>query len=132
MNRHRFVEHGGEVEVELEATTEAGLFEAAIEVFAELVSVDTEGPGVRHEIELSCVDRALLLADWLNELVYLAEVDQFVPERLVAFELARDRLRATVVGRREHPSHLVKAVTLNSLEYGEREGMWHGRVVLDV
>lgn len=132
MHRHRFVEHGGEVEVELEAATEAGLFAAAVESFAELVSVGGEGPCVRREIDLVGDDRALLLVDWLSELIFLAELEQFVPERLAAFELAGDRLRATVTGRRGHPAHLVKAVTLNNLEFSQWGGIWHGRVVLDV
>jgi SHS2 domain-containing protein len=132
VSTHRFVEHGGEVEIELESPTEAGLFAAALDAFAELVSAEGEGSSARHEIELAGDDRALLLVDWLSELVYLTEVEQFVPERLASFELAGGRLRATVAGRRDDPAHLVKAVTLNELEFAERGGSWHGRVVLDV
>jgi SHS2 domain-containing protein len=51
---------------------------------------------------------------------------------VTAFELVGNGLRATVTGRRDRPRHLVKAATLNSLELGEHEGKWHGRVVLDV
>jgi SHS2 domain-containing protein len=66
-------------------------------------------------------------------LVFLAEVEEFVPERVASFTLADGCLRATVEGRRGHPRHLVKAVTLNKLELGQPEGgRWHGRVVLDV
>ena len=133
VSTHRFVEHTGEVEVELEAATEEGLFAAAVDAFAELVSAPgDDGAGARHEIELDGKDRAMLLVDWLNELVYLAEVEGFVPEQVVAFDLASGRLRATVAGRRAAPAHLVKAVTLNNLEFGQREGVWRGRVVLDV
>ena len=71
-NTYRFAEHGGEVEVELESTTEMGLFAAATDAFAELVSTEAEGPCVQHEIEVEGDDRAVLLVDWLNELVYLA------------------------------------------------------------
>jgi SHS2 domain-containing protein len=129
---YRFVEHGGEVELELEAASEAGVFEAALGAFAELVASGEEGAGVRHEIELAGADRPLLLVDWLNELVFLAEVEGFVPERVAELELAGDRLRATVAGRRGRPRQLVKAVTLNGLELGEAGGLWRGHVVLDV
>lgn len=132
MTAYRFAEHGGEVELELEAATEAGIFEAALEAFAELVSSDGEGAAVRREISLEESDRRLLLVDWLGELIFLAEVKQFVPEQLVSFELAADRLRATVSGRSGHPRQLVKAVTLNNLQLSQEGGAWHGRVVLDV
>ena len=129
---HRFIEHTGEVQVELEAASEEGIFEAALEAFAELASTDCDRAPASHRIELATPDRALLLADWVNELVYLAEVADFVPEAIRAFELAGDRLLATVEGHRDHPRQLVKAVTLNDLELAEVDGRWHGRVVLDV
>ncbi len=132
MTAYRFAEHGGEVELELEAATEAGIFEAALEAFAELVSSDEEGAAIRHEISLDEGDRCLLLVDWLGELIFLAEVEQFVPDRLASFKLTGDRLRATVIGRRGRPRHLVKAVTLNDLQLSQEGGAWHGRVVLDV
>jgi SHS2 domain-containing protein len=87
---------------------------------------------VRHAIELHARDRALLLVDWLNELVYLAEVDGFVPEQLSSIDLDAEGLRITVSGRREEPSQLVKAVTLNSAEFREQGPLWLARVVLDV
>ncbi|MGZ4430848.1 MAG: archease [Gaiellales bacterium] len=129
---HRFVEHVGEVEIELEAATEAGIFEQALAAFAELVEADGDGEPASHEIELAAQDDALLLVEWLNELVFLAEVDQFVPDRVTELELADGDLRARVVGRRACPRHLVKAVTLSDLQLQQEGGTWRGRVVLDV
>jgi SHS2 domain-containing protein len=129
---YRFVEHIGEVEVELDAASEAGIFEFALSAFAELTGGAGGGEPAAHEIELTASDRALLLVDWLSELVFLAEVERFVPERVTAFELEDGRLSATVAGYRGDPSHLVKAVTLNRLALERKGGTWHGRVVLDV
>jgi SHS2 domain-containing protein len=129
---YRFVEHVGEIELELAAANEPGIFEAALAAVADLVAVDSAGEPASHEVELAERDRALLLVDWLSELVFLAEVAQFVPERVASFELADGRLRATVEGHCDHPRHLVKAVTLNRLALEQEGGRWHGRVVLDV
>jgi SHS2 domain-containing protein len=130
---YRFVEHVGEVELRLEAASEPEIFGAALAAFAELVRTDGEGDPASHEVELTAGEHALLLVDWLGELVFLAEVSQFVPERVASFTLADSCLRATVEGRRGRPRQLVKAVTLNKLELGQQEGGgWHARVVLDV
>jgi SHS2 domain-containing protein len=129
---HRFVEHVGEVEIDLDASSEAEIFASALAAFAELVASDGAGGEERRNVELSASDHALLLVDWLSELVYLAEVDGFVPVRVEALELDGDRLRAAVAGRRGELRHLVKAVTLHGLELREEGGAWHGRVVLDV
>jgi SHS2 domain-containing protein len=129
---YRFVEHVGEVEVELEARSETGIFEAALTAFAELVGGRNGGEPIVHVVHLTAAEADLLLVDWLSELVFLAEVEGFVPERLSAIEIIDGRLRATVSGRRGEPRHLVKAVTLSKLDLDQREGTWHGRVVLDV
>ena len=129
---YRFVEHVGEVELELEAATEAGVFEAALAAFAELSGDGGQGEAAVHEIDLEAADRPLLLADWLNELVFLAEAERFVPERVERLELDETHLRATVAGRHGSPSPLVKAVTLNRLAFTHEGGRWHGRVVVDV
>jgi SHS2 domain-containing protein len=127
----RFVEHVGEVEVELEAMSEAGIFEAALGAFAELVALSGGEPASR-EIDLDAGDLALLLVDWLGELVYLAEVERFVPRRVVAIEVVGNSMRATVEGRLGDPRHFVKAVTLNRLQFEQEGELWHARVVLDV
>jgi SHS2 domain-containing protein len=129
---HRFVEHVGEVEIELDADSEAGIFDSALAAFAELVGSGDGGEPAEHTVDLAAAEPALLLVEWLGELVFLAEVEGFVPERLAAIDLIDGRLRATVSGRRDHPRHLVKAVTLSKLELARDGGTWHGRVVLDV
>jgi SHS2 domain-containing protein len=129
---HRFVEHGGEVEVELAAENEIGIFAAALDAFAELVAGSEDGEPTEVQIELPGRDRTLLLVDWLNELLFLAEVEQFVPRHITSIEREDERLQATVAGYRGTPRPLVKGVALNGLRFEQEGGVWHGRVVLDV
>jgi SHS2 domain-containing protein len=129
---HRFVEHMGEVELEIVAVSEAAVFREALAAFGGLVGEGEDGEPARHDVEVSAGDRALLLVEWLSELVFLAEVDGFVPERLSALDLSGGHLRATVEGRRGRPRHLVKAVTLNNLELERAGDHWYARLVLDV
>jgi SHS2 domain-containing protein len=129
---HRFVEHGSEVEVELAAGNEIGILAAGLDAFAELVTADEDGEPTQIEIELPGRDRTLLLVDWLNELLFLAEVEQFVPRQIESIELGDDRLRATVAGYRGTPRPLVKGVALSGLRFEQEGGAWHGHVVFDV
>jgi SHS2 domain-containing protein len=130
----RFVEHVGEVELVLEAASEEGLFAEATAAFRELVDgAGAAGEPLRHELELRAPEPGLLLADWLDELVFLAEVEGFVPLRVTALELDdRGGLRAALEGVRGRPRHLVKGATLHRLELARNGGEWHARVVLDV
>jgi len=129
---YRWVEHTGEAELSIEAATPEGVFEDALAAYAELVRRDGDGEPQRHEIALEARDAATLLADWISELVFLAETRDFVPERITVLELSDTSLRATVEGRRGSPSHLVKAVTYHGLELRKEGDAWRARVVLDV
>ena len=132
MTVYRWVEHTAELELQIDAPSQEGLFVDALDAFGELVGGDPEGEPARHEVFVLSEDPAVLLAEWLEELVFLAETESFVPERLLALELDRGELRADVEGRRGRPSQLVKAVTYHGLTVEQRKDVWHARVVLDV
>ena len=130
---HRYVEHVGEIELALEAPSEAELFAEATAAFRELV----DGCAVRrepltHEVSLGPAEPARLLGDWLDELIFLAEVDAFVPERVAAIELTGASLHATLEGARALPRNLVRAATLHDLELSHEDRVWRAHVVLDV
>lgn len=129
---HRFADHTGEVELLTEAGSEAEIFAEVARAFAELVDRGSAGrPGRRH-VALRAEDRAALLVDWVNELVYLAEVDGFVPGR-AEIRIDGATLDASLTGRLDAaPANLVKAATLSGLEFEEGPDGWRARLVLDV
>ncbi|MGH3082152.1 MAG: archease [Gaiellaceae bacterium] len=129
----RWVEHTAELGLELEATSQEGVFEEALVASAELVGEGGAGEQVTRDIELDAAELDVLLVDWLSELLYLADSEQFVPERVTSIELDDERLRATVEGRHGDPRQLLKAATLHRLEFRRNDtGGWRAHVVLDV
>jgi SHS2 domain-containing protein len=132
------VDHTAELELELEAASERGVFEEALAALGGLLAERTGGEEVpdtepaRHRVRASAPDRAALLAEWLSELAYLAESEGFIPTRAERLELTDDALEATVVGRRASPPHLVEAVTYHRLAIWEEDETWRARVVFDV
>ena len=131
---YRWVEHTGELEVELEADTERGVFAAGFEAMRELLTEDAEKPArpLEVDVRLPGEDRAALVADWLGELAFLAEAQGLLPERLVALELDEQGLRARIAGRAGTAAHLVKAATYHRLSFEPCDSGWRARVVLDV
>jgi SHS2 domain-containing protein len=128
----RWIEHTAELELELEAPTEAEVYADALAAFAELAG-EGEGRPLEQEIRVEAEDPAMRLVAWLEELIYLGETRGFSPERVESLDLDGEVLRARIFGHAAAPSHLVKAVTLHRLELAEDgAGGWRGRVVLDV
>jgi SHS2 domain-containing protein len=128
---HTWVEHTGELALELTSDSEAGLFEEGFAAMTELLACEGGEPAW-HDVALNGGDRAALLADWLAELAVLAETTGLVPERLVRLDLHGDGLSARIEGRHTTPAHLVKAVTYHRLEFERTGNGWRASVVLDV
>ena len=128
----RWLEHTAELGLEIEAPSREAVFAESLAAFAELVG-GGEGSLTTREVEAEADEPGLLLVEWLSELLYLADAEQFVPERVASLELDGNRLRATVEGRLGEPAQLLKAVTLHRLEFREDATVgWRAHVVLDV
>jgi SHS2 domain-containing protein len=73
-----------------------------------------------------------LLAAWLEELVFLAETEGFVPDGVDSVAAREGSASGVVTGRYGSPPHLVKGVTYHDLVLAGDDRGWRGRVVLDV
>ncbi len=125
--------HTAEVELYVRADSEHGVFAEALEAFGRLIELDSGGEPARRAVELEGRDRAALLVDWLEELIYLADTDSFVPDRAESLELRAEGLRAALAGRRTDVDPLVKAATYHGLRFEQvQEGGWEATIVLDV
>jgi len=128
---YRWVDHTAEVELEIEAGSEREVLAEALAALAELLGVDA-GADERRTIAVDAPDRPALLAAWLEELVFLAESEGFVPARLDDVELGESSLRAVVAGGLGEPPPLVKAVTYHRLAFEPAGTGYRATVVLDV
>ena len=130
---YRWLDHTSERELWIEdETPKAVLGESAI-ALGDLLREHPGGKPVTHPVSLSAADLPSLLVEWLEELVYLAENDGFIPERVLKMDLSGSAVEAVVAGQRTTPQTLVKGVTFHRLEFEQGEdGAWHARVILDV
>ena len=127
---YQWVDHTAELELRIEAASGELVLHDAMLALAELLG--SGGKPRTRDVELQAADRAALLAEWLEELVFLADTEGFVP-RDAEIVLANTGLRAVVHGETGEPRPLVKAVTYHGLTFEQRpDGVWQARVVLDV
>ena len=129
---YRWVEHTGELELEIEAQGRREVFEEAFRAMRGLLQSQHTGGTQSHLVELSAGDGAALLADWLAELAYLGESEGFMPEHLSWVELDETSLAARLDGFTGAPPHLVKGVTYHRLSLEPGGAGWRATAVLDV
>jgi SHS2 domain-containing protein len=127
---YRFVEHTAELELEIEASSPEGVLTEALHAYAELAGAG-EGETVERRVEVTASDLPALLAAWLDELVFVTETESLLPDT-AQITIEDGRVTGVLHGRRGEPRPLVKAVTLHRLRFRRENGVWRGRVVLDV
>jgi SHS2 domain-containing protein len=135
MSDHRWVDHTSEVQLEVEAESLAELAAEAGRALGLLMlrgePAAVSGPARR--LEVSSVDRDALLVDWLNEILFVAETELWVPVEFKVEESSPTRLRVAARGVPvAEPPSSVKAATFHGLKVEESGRLFRAEVIFDV
>ncbi|MBD3160944.1 MAG: archease [Candidatus Eisenbacteria bacterium] len=137
------VEHTADVGLRIWAPTREGLFERAAAGMASLlVDPASVEPVEEREVAVGAADVEEALVSWLQEILYLYEVQRFVPARFRLERADAGGVHGWVVGERFDPSRHetradIKAVTYHDLriERSETEDgreRWRTTVIFDI
>jgi SHS2 domain-containing protein len=132
---HAFLEHTGEVHLRVHAGSLSELLAEAGRALAQLQLRGGRGDGVGPwtEVEVRSTDRAALLVDWLNELIYQAESGLCLATEFDLEQIGESGVRGRVRGIPvAEPPALVKAATLHGARLEAVKGGFEGDVILDV
>jgi len=132
---HELLEHTADVGIRAWGATAEEAFEQAAWALVDLLGVRSSGPGEPRAIRVEAADRGVLLADFLNELVFLQESEEVGVARIhVHLEDGGLVAEANVVPLARPPEGAtVKAATYHELEVRRApDGRIEARVYLDV
>lgn len=132
---HRWVDHTSEVQLQVGAESLAGLAAEAGRALGLLLlrGAPAEPAGPPRTLEVESADREALIVDWLNEILFVAEVDLWVAVEFEIEEASATRLRASARGVRvESPPSNVKAATFHGLRVVEGDEGLQAEVIFDV
>jgi SHS2 domain-containing protein len=109
---------------------------AAYGMFSLIGDLDGVTENTSREVNIQSSDQEALLVDWLNELLYLFDVDHIIFKRFEITHLSQNRLKAKVYGERIDISRhqlktMVKAATYHMLKI-ERENGVRVQFILDI
>ena len=124
-------DHTAEVELVVRAPSPEDVFREAADAFGRYVELDTAGEPATRTVDASGRDHATRLVALLEELIYLADTDGFVPDDSVV-ELAGNDVHVQLTGRRTEVQPIVKAATYHDLDFRKVGQEWEARVILDV
>lgn len=132
---HHLLEHTGEVVLRIRARDWGDFLAEAGRALGklELGSADGRPTGSWKRLEVTAPDREALLVEWLNELLFHAESERWIPTEfeVVTASPTQAVFRARGVEVEETPG-FVKAATYHGLAVREIDGILEGDVLLDV
>ena len=110
---------------------------AALGLFNLMADLDDIGEHVKREVKVSADDVEVLLVEWLNELIYIFEVDHILFKKFVINELSGNRIVATCFGEKtKQGQHIVKreikAATYHMLKIEKDNGRYKVQIIFDV
>lgn len=134
MSNFQEIEHTADWALRVQGQTLPELFiNAAAAMYAVTVDAPAIAPQVERLVEVSGVDAETLLVNWLNELVYLTEVEGLVFGQFEMLEFAPEHLRALARGQTGAPLRKhIKAVTFHNLRIVSTAEGYQVTIVFDV
>jgi SHS2 domain-containing protein len=138
MKRFEILDHTADIGLVVYGDDLNALFENAGEGFFHII---TDLRKVKRRIERPITLRGesldRLIVDWLNELLYLHDVEGLLFKGFKVKSVGEDGLKATVKGEPfQEGVHViktgVKAVTYHQIEVRQENGRWRAQIIIDL
>lgn len=134
------VEHTADLAIFVSSKTTDGLFRAALDGFLSVIEIDTRNidPNelIAYSLEQNSGSLESNLVDFLNECIYLLQVEELVPHELKSVSYSDGNLIAEIDCRnlREDEAHnaeIIKATTYSNLEVKFADGIYSATIIFD-
>jgi SHS2 domain-containing protein len=119
-------------------TTLADAFrQCALGVFHLIVERDQVSSTEHREVRATGESRESLLVNWINELLYLQDIEGFLVKTVTLPIFGEGQLHSVLGGEildpeRHRPGIIVKAATFHELSIHESDAGWDIKIILDV
>jgi len=132
--------HTADLAIEITADDKPGLFHAALAGFLGSLELDTSLPEEKEIIEnhlnISFDEMETAIVDFLNECIFLTEVEELVPLGIIDLKLEKNSMDATLQCRevteedRPEIGH-IKAATYSDLQIENVDGVYKAKLIFD-
>lgn len=135
---HETFEHTADLGLRVRAADLAALFAEAAQALFEVIVPDLASVRTVQKVEIALAgdDRALLLFDWLKELLFHFDAKHLLLSKFDV-QVRDDVLSATAWGEPLDPArhvleHEVKAITYHGLRVERADDEWLAEVIVDI
>lgn len=110
---------------------------AAFGLFSLMADLDEFKGNIQRKLQLSADDMEFLLVAWLNELIYVFDVEHIIFKRFEVDELTSTNIKARCFGDKiklgQHKlKREIKAATYHMLKIDKGDGGYKAQVIFDI
>lgn len=119
------------------ADLKSALANAALGMFSIMTDVRKIDETTARDVEVTADDTKVLLVSWLNELLFICEVEKILFKRFEIYELSDTRIIAKCYGEKMDPKRHrikteIKAATFHMTQIEEKRGGVRVQVLFDI
>ena len=136
MKRYEILEHTADLKIKDRGSSKKELFLNALLGMEEGLRPKTKETKeeIKREIKIKSIDLLALLVDFLNEALYLIQVNKEIYNSINFRKLTDSELAGELIGQKvERFGEDIKAVTYHDLDiYQKEDGTWEAVVLFDI
>lgn len=136
MEKFKFLEHTADIKFQAFGKTLEKAFENSALALQKSIIQEKIKTKKTKKISISNTnDKESLLRNFLDELIYLFEAENFIFSKITKLKIKENELNAELIGDKSQNYNFlnhVKAITYNQMFVKKIKGLWVCQVVLDV
>ena len=110
---------------------------AAVALFSLMVELNDIKEDVQRDLHLSAEDDEILIVEWLNELIYIFDVEHIIFKRFEIVDFASGQIKAKCFGEKIRPGQHelkreIKAATHHMLRISKDHNGYKVQVIFDI
>ena len=133
--KYEILEHKADLKIKAFGKTKEELFKNMLLGMVKSQKPEIKGKGkTKREIKIKSVDLATLLVDFLNEILYLNQVNKEIYFKVKFEKFTNNEIKAELTGQRvKRFGEDIKAATYHNLEIKQNKNKnWEGIVLFDI
>jgi SHS2 domain-containing protein len=110
---------------------------AALGLFNLIADLDGLNENIKRDVEMSAEDVEVLLVEWLNELIYISDVEHVIFKRFEINSFSNTEIKATCYGEKIKPDQKrlkreIKAATYHMLRIDKENNGYKVQIIFDI
>jgi len=132
--KYKVLSHTADLKIKVYGKDEKELFSNALLGMSESMKPELKEEKSEREIEVVSLDKAALLVDFLNEVLYLSQTNKEAFFRIDFSEFSETSLKGRILGKKvKRFGEDIKAATYHNLNIRQKQNkLWEATILFDI